>query len=197
MFQIAYEQTEYLSKQDIRTSDLNWQNLSDTFDIFYLENKLFLFCEMLNRQRLVNVEYEYIFFNEIIKYLQQKKHLNNSIIAVYKKILLLLLHPTEKKYYYELKNHIAENAAKIPHERLASFYMYLANSVKNLFSATTYYEELFDIYKSQLEQKIIYQDGFLLHSIFKNIVTTSLHLKKYEWCENFILQHQNLSLIHI
>ena len=90
MFQIAYEQTEYLSKQDIRTSDLNWQNLSDTFDIFYLENKLFLFCEMLNRQRLVNVEYEYIFFNEIIKYLQQKKHLNNSIIAVYKKILLLL-----------------------------------------------------------------------------------------------------------
>ena len=89
MFQIAYEHNNYLSKQDNRTGDTNLQAITTTLDIFYLENKLFLFCEMLNRQRTVNIEYDYFFLNEIKQYLQQKSHLNNCIITAYKKILLL------------------------------------------------------------------------------------------------------------
>ena len=55
-----------------------------------------------------------------------------------------------------------------------------------------YYLELFSLYKIALANEIIFTNGHLNPHHYKNIITISLRLNKFDWVENFIEKYTHL-----
>jgi hypothetical protein len=81
----------------------------------------------------------------------------------------------ENSYLFETSE------AKSMYEWLINFCVYKLNR-----GYMEYVHQLFDIYKEFLQNELIYEDGKLHDYNFKNIVTTGLRAKEYDWVQYFI-----------
>ncbi|MEM1221000.1 MAG: hypothetical protein AAGH79_18910, partial [Bacteroidota bacterium] len=50
---------------------------------------------------------------------------------------------------------------------------------------TRYFQEIFSLYKTALQQEIIFEKGLLNPNHYKNIITVGLQVKAFDWVEEF------------
>ena len=197
---VAYYERQFLmekiranfqSQRDDRTGDINLQAMTNALDLYYLLQKLQHWSQMLNRQQIVKIEYNYALQKEIFEFLEESEWQHIPAIALYRQALLLKLHPTEIKHYLRFKELLEEKEMQFNIYEIRAFYTYLENSVKRVFPIEGYYQELFELYSRQLSQGILGKQTPLHHSVFKNIVTVALALQKYNWASDFIEAHHS------
>jgi hypothetical protein len=77
---------------------------------------------------------------------------------------------------------------KFPRAEAKDMYVFALNyCIRKLNSGQlSYLNELFVLYKALIEREIIFEDGKLAPSDFKNIVTTGLRSGQLDWTEQFI-----------
>ncbi|MEM1321921.1 MAG: hypothetical protein AAGG75_16795 [Bacteroidota bacterium] len=184
--QIEHEYAHFLSaNSDHGTGDINLQATNDALDHFFIQKKLKYFCFIKNRERLVNLPYQLTFekaVNEHIKNVEPN-------VLIWKNAFDLLCIPDAMENYQQLKANLLQYADQIGTSDKRVLYTYLQNATKYAFD--DYSEELFALYKIQLRQGLLYENDYLLPITFKNIVSLALHLKQYEWTEEFILTHHH------
>ena len=95
--------------------------------------------------------------------------------------------------YEELKKMIEEKGKDIPHETLKilsglsrNFIIYRYNGGDKHLEA-----EVFELYKSQLQQGFLYLQTGLLPATFKNIVTMGLRRHEYDWTYWFLNEYKD------
>lgn len=189
---IEREQSAYEGNADDRTGDVNFQATNTALDVYYLINKLTLLCQMLNRQRSVNIDYDLALMDELLAFLDNSPYRDIPAIALWHNALLLLKHPKQVAHYQSLKKLLSEQATHFGKEEVRALYTMLENGSKQVMDNTSlYYQEVFDLYNIQLKNGILYQNGLLLPPIFKNMVTVALKLQKYDWAADFIHFHKD------
>ncbi len=177
---------EFMARADKRTGDINLQELNDALDIYFMLAKLMFLNSMLTRQKIAKVEYDLTWMQEILDYLEDSDYREIPAIDMYREILLLQLHPNEQKHYIRLKDLLNEYDYLFPDHELRDFFIYLENSVKHIFPVEDYFRELFDLYQMQLASGILYENGHLPHTVFKNAVSAALILQEFAWAKDFI-----------
>ncbi len=177
-----------------RQFDENLQLESDSLDLSYFINKLHIACNMISRNIVINANYKCEFLDEILIFCKKNNHLeNHPALQVYFKTIQMLEGEGEESFYFDLKKSLVEHYRIFPKEELFTLYTYALNfCIKKINSGQdAFYQEILELYKVLLERKIIFLDGHLSQWTYKNIVTTAIRLKEFEWTKKFIYEYQN------
>lgn len=180
-----------------RQFDENLQLESDYLDLSYFINKLHIACNMISRNTVINANYHCDFLDEILVFCKKNNHFeNHPALQIYFKTIQMLEGKGEESFYFDLKKSLVEHYRIFPKEEIFTLYNYALNfCIKKINSGQdAFYQEILELYKVLLDQKIIFLDGHLSQWTYKNIVTTAIRLKEFEWTENFIYEYQNTLL---
>ena len=191
--QYLFEKNYYeLNKHD-RTSKTNIESINENLDSFYISEKLRYYCLVLGQQKVASHAYHVSFINEIIEFVKNNNYDKVPSIAVYYQILLVENDGENSEHYFKLKQLLEKNGLKFPREEAESMYGFAFNYCVSKINKgeQIYQNELFDIYKDQIEKGIIIVDGELSPWDFRNITTIALRLGEYNWVESFIKDFQH------
>ena len=183
----------YLSKNERDKHD-RFQNKVDALDAFYLSQKLKAACEMLNRQKVFTTVFSHRMMEQIADYIEANTEYLSELpsVMVYYHCFNMLSQPEIESHFIQLKGELEKSSGVLPNTELRELYDYLQNfCIQKINKGETgYFNTLLEIYKSLLSNEIIYENGYLSEWDYKNIVSTGLRLKDYQWTEKFITEYK-------
>lgn len=175
--------------QDFRKGDLNLQEVADSLDTYWTIKKLETYSAMLSRKNMFNVEFDNLLINELIEQLPNTKFIQVPIIQVLYTNIQLNLNPTEQNYNL-LFNSLLANKKLLNKDDLRGHYSTLENNIPKIFKQESVFEKVFELYKIQIEQDLIIQNGYISSTLYSNIITIGIRLNNYTWTKNFIEDYQ-------
>jgi len=177
-----------------RSFDENLQLQSDNLDLYFFSNKLRMACDMTSRNIVIQAGYQCDFLEDILKYYENNHRDFQAYpaLSIYYTVLKIINNSEDETSYQHLKTDLLQYQDSFPKLELWNLYKYAINfCIKKINSGKSiYYQELLDLYKILLENKIIFPNGYLSQWTFKNIITVSSHLEAFEWTETFIEQYE-------
>ena len=176
-----------------RNNDESLQNSVENLDLFFLATKLRSCCELMNRKNVFADDYQILFLDEILIHLKNNEYNDFPAISIYYQILMTLIESDDESHFSLLKNLLNDNADKFSMDEARDMYAFAQNyCIKKINGGnTSYLNELFLMYKTLIEKKIIFLGNFLSPWHFKNIVYVSLRLHEVDWTESFIYEYKN------
>ncbi|MEM6316993.1 MAG: hypothetical protein AAF960_04945 [Bacteroidota bacterium] len=192
-YQLANLATKHFNAQNQRVNNPNQQLSLDLLDQFYFFNKLKASCEMLVNKDIVAEDFRLDFTQEVATYLAEKKEPLEPIIHLY--LIAYQIGTDEKSddYFTQLVKLLDEYDLTIPASEKKTLYLFAINycvlQMKQNNQVEWYVNQCLDLYLKGIQQKFLYQNGYLSPWTFKNVVKLGFNLKKYDWTANFIDQH--------
>ena len=197
-YRFANESDQKYLKVTQKRADDGLQQKQDALDLWFMAMKLRDACEMYMRHRLYGEEYEAGLLTEVLNKITEQTTHFKDIPAVHIYYLAYeMLRSNESKDYFLLKDKIEQQSKLFPKSELQNIYNYLQNfCIRQINQGVTeFHNELFEIYRSQLEKALIFdKEGNLLEWHYKNIVTVGLRSKNYEWVRAFIENYKKYLL---
>ena len=178
-----------------RQYDENLQLANDNLDLSYFISKFRMACNMISRNNVINAKYKCQYLDELLILFHEKKELQEvPALKVYHKTMQMLQGGGEEQFYFELKKLLDEHIAVFPKEEILTLYQYALNfSIKKINSGEdSFYKEILELYKVLLSEKIILHNNTLSQWMYKNIVTTAIRLKEFQWAEGFINKYKTV-----
>ena len=192
---IERESDLYFTAKDSRSKDKSIERKAHNLDVFYFTAKLKDACEMLNRQNIVNEEYDLNFIDEVMAYVaaNEEKLTAHPAIVIYFTIYHSLKTPENEKHYKKLTSLLSQYTADIADEELRLMYDYAQNyCIKKINSGNSaYLREIFMLFKALLENGVIMENGVISEWDYKNIVTVGGRLREFDWTEQFIESYRD------
>ncbi len=187
---VARAASEQFIRQQIREFDPSLQEVTDRLDAFYFFHKLKYCCEMLNRQGIIQADYQLHFAEEVARYLRQQERLD-PLIEIYFRIYQSLFWPEEEENFAKLLWLIERYAHTIDPKTLREIYLYAINycAPKIRKGKDDYIPVMLELYIRGIENRSLFDDGYLSHWTFSNVVKLALRLERYAWVETFIQEH--------
>ena len=188
-------QDHFFVQKRLRQYDENLQLANDTLDIYYLTLKLRIACDMTTRNQVIQANYQYTYIEEIEKLTSYilSTDVPPPALQTYYAALQMMRQPENDSLFTAFKDILEKNTVIFPPEELWILYNYALNHcIQRINSGNQkYYHEIHAVYRQMLTQKIILQNGILTQWDYKNIVTTGVRIKDYEWTKGFILEYKN------
>lgn len=185
---------DYIETTDIGIIMSDMQKDINKLDVYYLAQRLHLSLGLSTSRN---------YFNNV-EDLNEKKILNNLLAlsneSKYTKIPAIHLSNLifndvlsgEFNSYNKMKNlfyHTFENYSKKEQANILAFLSYYC--IQNQLNGNKFASNnLFDLTKWSVENKIYILNGYISNSEFTNIVNTACRVKKYDWARNFISKFQ-------
>lgn len=179
---------EHFLKQPKREYDDNLQLKNDNLDVFYINTKLKIACDMLSRNVVIQANYKTHHFEDLENWLKTiERYLQYPSVAVYYQIYKTIKN-SQIEDYQQLKQLLKESLTIFPNAELSRIYDYLLNfCIRQINGGNAdFYREILEIYKFLLDNQIIFQNGYLAQWDYKNIITVGTRIGETEWTENFI-----------
>jgi len=176
-----------------RFEKTNLSEITNNLDIFYVIEKLRYTCDALSRNPLTK-EYDDFLLKDILQKVQTNSFLLEiPAVAIYLSIYYSMVDYENEEHYFKLKSLLEKHAGEFEQEESKKFYESAINYVVNRINSPgrDFLRELFELYQSYLEKGFIFINDQIDPYNFKNIVTTGLRLKEYEWVEYFIEEYKN------
>ncbi|MEO1260260.1 MAG: hypothetical protein AAFZ15_15805 [Bacteroidota bacterium] len=164
-------------------------------DCYYLSKKLEQYTDSLGYQDMLSEAEDIQLFPGLLEHVKNSHYLNEPAVKAWYLIVLMRLYPEQEDYFFQLKNLIENEGHCFPQKELHTFFIHLMNYciyTKINQNRPDYYEELFYLYLISIEKEIIFINQQLNPHHYKNIITISLRLEKFEWVENFIQNYTHL-----
>ncbi len=187
---------QYAVVQGKRAYDRHLQDKSDALDLYYWCHKFSIACDMASRNVVTQSGYECHFWEDLIRhYHQNTRGLgDHPVLQIYYNTYQMLTDFDTPSHYFELKKLLKAHTDLFPALEINNIYKYLLNyCVRKInFGEEPFYREIHELYKILLEQKIIFQNGYLTQWTYLNIITAGIRLKEYAWTESFIYEYRNV-----
>lgn len=188
-FLLATEADAYYTETQSRKHDHSIQLRQNNLDRFYLAEKLRDACEMHVRSQILKVDYSTRLFEAVLKEVEENLSTYTAIPAIYIYYLLFkMLKESGHKYYYEALNQLRLVEKAFETEEQKTLYNYFQNYCIHQINngEEEFLKEIFQLYKWQLEQGLMIEEGYLSEWHYKNIVTTGIRLEEMAWVRKFI-----------
>ncbi len=189
---MEWEQFE-LSSSKKRDIPINLQELGLNFDIAYFSAKLRQACFLKAQQAFYNIEYDFEWVEQILRYIDKKEWKNIPAIALYYNAYQLSAQPTAEGAFNNLKQQILEYSTLFPAQEIQDIYLLAINyCIKKINNGErSYAEESLKLYKKGLEIGCFLEKGFLSKFTYANVVAAGLMAKDFELTEQFIHDYKN------
>lgn len=184
---------EHFLKKPKRAYDENLQLKNDNLDLFYINTKLTIACDMLSRNTVIQADYETHHLADLENWLQSiERYLAFPSVAVYYQIYQTIKYGKIEDYQ-SLKQLLKDNLTVFPNSELSRIYDYLLNfCIRQINQGNAdFYKEILELYQFLLENRIIFQNDTLAQWDYKNIITVGTRLGDLEWTENFINEYKD------
>jgi len=175
-----------------RRSSTRLQEVSETLDLFYIQNKLKLACTAISYEKVFKDKYKIRLTDEVLRLIKET-NLNDTLVNLYSYGLLTMTDPENEDHFRALKSLLQQELNLDPKEERDIHVLaqnYCIRSVNQ--GKLGYFRELFDVYRLGLEKEVIQSDLSQFAPAFKNIVSAGVKAKEYDWVENFILTYSEL-----
>lgn len=192
-FQMQKTADNYFSKKQTRQFDVALQEKINYLDTFYLIEKLKGSCEMLNRKKIVEGNYEWNLVNEIVEFLQQENPLSEiPMIKIYLQIFQTLQDEKNENHFEILTTLLEKYQNDFPQEEAVAMYRYAQNfCIRKINQGKSeYFRKLFELFQTQLTSQINLPNGIISADDYKNIVTVGLRIKEATWVKDFIFKYK-------
>lgn len=185
---------EILNLEGDRNIRSNIEEINESLDIFYLSEKLRLFCNEFELQNLAIHTYKLTYIDEVKNMIKLRGYENVPSIMLYSKLLNLYADSDNEDNYFSLRQSVSENNLLFPKKELAEIYSTIINycSIQINKGNSKFLAQLFDFYKEVVSQDILLEDQSFSPYHFKNIVVIGLRLKEFNWIEAFITDYAPL-----
>ncbi len=192
------EEEEYLFAGQSRRAPENIQELSDMLDIRYIAAKLRQSCLMLSHQAVQKTKYQNDMLPGLLEYLDREPSwLQYPAIALYYYYYRAAIEEKQESetYFQQFKTLLLVSGTKFPVDEMRDFYRMATNycirvlNRQEVDNYTRYFGEMFQLYQAALQEGFLLEEGVLSHFTFKNIVSTALQLKEFDWTGRFIEQY--------
>ncbi len=185
----------YLQEGNIELySKKNVENIAENLDKFYIAEKLKYYCEILGREALSNIQYNFNFISELLAYVENNDFSNDLIIRIYYLIYKTLSTPDRSEYYHELKDILFKNYRLFDGFELQELFGSILNYCIAQINIGNhdFQDEMIRIYDFIFEKNILLNENYLTPAKFKNVVTTALRVGNYDFAESFIKEYGDL-----
>lgn len=172
-----------------RRYDAALQTKTDSLDAFYLAKKLKESCEILNRKKIIVGDYNLGLMEEILQILKPENLLFQlPPVRLYLQIYLTLKEEENEAHFHKLTELLEENYIYFSQKEAAGMYSYARNYCIRKINAgqLAYLRFLFDLYRSQLDSKVLLFEGILADNDYKNIITVGMQLQEKDWVFDFL-----------
>ncbi len=193
LYRTEYEYYDFISSQ-VRSGETNLQEVSNTFDTFYIAGKLEQACLMISHQAVFKIQYEFGLLNDVLNFVENNDEvLRVPAVAVYYHCYKAITVPDNESHFQKLRVLIQEHQSKFAHPEVHGIYLLAINyCIKRLNRGEKkYFREGFELYRSGLESGILLENNMITQFTFNNTVALGLFLKEYNWIERFIENYQN------
>jgi hypothetical protein len=182
--------TQHFYSKQVRKFDPSLQQASDELDNFYFFYKLKYSCEMLNRQAIIEADYQPAFVDEVKKHLQVQPPAD-PLIEIYLHIYLLITCPEEEGHFEQLMRLIEQHALTIDRKLRREIYLYAINYGASRIKkgSSKYLQIVLDLYVKGIENRALFDEAYLSHWTYSNVVKLGLHLRHYDWVAGFIREN--------
>ncbi len=182
--------TSHFYNQQIRKFDPSLQTVSDDLDKFYFFHKLKYSCEMLNRKAIIKADYHLTFVEEVKAYLLTEYGID-PLIEIYLRIFLAISYPDQEEHFDKLMALISDYADSIDQKTRREIYLYALNycAPKIRLGKEKYVPVMLELYIRGIENRSLFDETYLSHWTYSNVVKLALRLERYEWIEAFIREH--------
>ncbi len=169
-------------------------------DVFYAAQKLRNYCDALHyelnapsyKKKTSQPKAKLQLPPSFIEYLTREGLLKEPAVEAYFLVSRMLTEPDEEAHFRRLKKFLSKKAALFSRPEQYNLYIFLTNyctDTKINFGRQEYIGELFEIFKSMLNNDLILDNGILDPQYYKNIITVGLYVKAFDWVEQFIQQY--------
>lgn len=167
------------------TIEVDVQEIADTFYAHSIAQRLYIACIILNKARVKAITYNKEQIEQLLTVVENRELLHLPIIESYYQTLLLLKNEQDENYQ-ALKKILTK--AEIPEDELKNLYAYALNYCnKQIVKGNMgYYQEMFELYKTQIEQKLVFEGKYIKLNHARNAVTLALRLSEFVWVKGFI-----------
>lgn len=189
---IELEEYAFSTKQS-RSAPRNLQTLSDRFDNYYLAQRLQVGCLLLAHRSVYKTEYDMASTQTAIRFVEEHpERLDIPAIALYYYYLKAILNQQDIELFRAFKKCLFEHTALLPHQEIYNLYIFAINYCVQQFNSGNdqLLPEVFELYKSGLERRILLEQGKLSAFAFKNITDIALRLNQTQWAESFVRDYQ-------
>ncbi|MBP7273952.1 MAG: hypothetical protein KA974_08920, partial [Saprospiraceae bacterium] len=189
-----FQQTEYAFESgQRRTGQLNLQAVSDSLDVYYLAAKLRCVCVAISHQAVYKTEYDFGLLETVLHEVKQKNYLQHPAILVYHAYYLAITENTTDAYFQHFVQYIQEYENMFPHKERRDLFLLAINYCIRKFNegATHYVVQEFELFRHALQHGYLLNNGVLSRFTFRNIVSTGIYIKDYDWVEKFIQAYAN------
>lgn len=177
-----------------RTEGLNFQEISDTWDVLYLIQKLRHVCAQLSHQSIFKQDYDFGLLSDLLTTVEQKKYLEIPAIAMYYYCYRFLKEEFNLEYFQKFReqltnyrHHFSKRELQDPYRLAINFCIRKLNTGEKFFI-----EEGLKLYKEGLAEGILLENDFLPRFSYDNMIAMAILLEEFEWVENFIETSSNL-----
>jgi len=176
-----------------RNTDSELQRVIETLRQSFLGKILSYYCAMINREKILKVEYDYPFLEHIKTYLYNSPDKEVPVIRVYYSLLKLLEHEKVEDYY-DLKNYLFEFSDNFGTTDTRQLFNFMTNycNWKVKHGAHEFIRERFDVYKKGIELKCWSAGTYFSEHQFIHVAKTALALHETDWVQIFFEEHKNL-----
>ncbi len=191
-FRVLKEVNTYNERNKSRIGIPNFKEFLINLDLFYLSEKLRNYCELLSIKNVLMYEYQPLFMEEILMHIEQVDYSPYPVVYSYCLIYKMLSDPDNEDHYFKYRDYFSKQVDYYEPLEAQNLFRFGQNyCVKKINSGRMeYLREFFNWYNLQIEtNRLIYNDE-LSPWTFKNIVTTALRLKEFDWASNFIHKHK-------
>ncbi len=189
-YALQRRQREHFEHNSNKTASFDFLEKADYhLDCYYLAKKLEHYCDNLGYQKMAAGETAIHMLPDLMTYLPDTKFLNEPAVKAWYLVSQMILHSEDENIFKELKKLLEDDGKCFQKKELQTLFIHLMNyciDTKINNGRSEYYLELFSLYKTGLDQEIIFENNELNPHHYKNIITISLHVKEFNWVENFI-----------
>ena len=186
-------QHNIIEAEEKRNQEPNLEALHDNLDVFYLCSKLKYYCKVLNYQNFRSHQYNIAMMNVVLEEAAHQKYNVYPSIQIYFHGVHTLLSIDNDDHFFELKKLLIEHTESFSIEELQNIFTLARNfCIKNLRRGKRdYLKETFELYKIEIEKKLIIQEGYIPDAICRNIIKSALLLNETKWAESFLNDYQS------
>ena len=192
-YKIKFQQYVNVEKNTPKNPNFEFIEKADYhLDAYYILNKLKNYCDFLAYKNMTASKPTIQFSSNFLGEIETSPFIEEPCIKTYFYLVAMFLNPDEEHHFKKAKTVLEKNFECFTIEELNNIYIYLKNyciitKINN--GKTKYFYELFDISKTLLEKEINFTNGMISQQDYKNIITVGLHIKEFDWTENFIQKY--------
>lgn len=196
-FKLAEKKVSILSTQGAINRNKNFRHdfqnqmmqTTELLNKYYFIQVLNFYLQRYAQSVLFDDTIELGFVEHILEEVFKNDKYSDTIpINMYAHTITFLRDKDKEEHFFKLKELLEQNAHKTNYIIASNLYrMACSYSINQIHDGKKpYYQTLFELYNTMLDQKLILVNGYMPIGTFKNIVNLSLRLNKYDWVEKFI-----------